>query len=156
MLGAKCHSSCWRPHHDQDRDIPAWGYSLMVRNVTGVKKQIEIFLGTGKCYKEKQTGDVSDTGWGWRNVGWKSRTVLWSGSIWTESWMKDRKALCRVHKGPTEQVGLAGSVSTKNARWLGSDWGKQDRKISTQQSSGVRWEIGFDSQGNGKPLESFN
>lgn len=38
----------------------------------GVKKQIEIFLGTGKCYKEKQTGDVSDTGWGWGNVGWKS------------------------------------------------------------------------------------
>ena len=46
------------------------------KHVTGVKKQIEIFLGTGKCYKEKQTGDVSDTGWGWGNVGWKSRMVL--------------------------------------------------------------------------------
>ena len=120
------------------------------KHVTGVKKQIEIFLGTGKCYKEKQTGDVSDTGWGWGNVGWKSRMVLWRGSIWTESWMKDRKSLCRVHKGPTEQVGLAGSVSTENAR---RETGLEDKYSAT---SGVRWEVGFDSKGNGKPLESFN
>ena len=49
--------------------------------MTGVKTQTEIFLGTGKCYKEKRMGDVSDPGWGWGNVGWKSRMVLGRGSI---------------------------------------------------------------------------
>jgi len=46
--------------------------------------------------------------------------------------MKDRKSLCRVHKGPTEQVGLAGSVSTKNAR---RETGLEDKYSAT---SGVR------------------